>query len=381
MYLIRRAKSEDLDQLFKLAKMVFFINLPADKDIIAEKIRRSSASFEAAALGRPPRFAEEGKGAVKNSPLYMFVLEDRDSGNCLGTSMIIARMGAKGHPNLSFELQRKEFFSRDLQAGHTHVTAKLCLDESGPTEIGGLILSPTVRRHPQKLGKQISLVRFHYMGLHRNLISDHVLAEMMAPLTPDGRSPFWEALGRQFINLSYEDADLFCQHSREFMLSLLPREEIYLTLLPPDARQVVGQVGLDTKPARRMLEGIGFKYNNRIDPFDGGPHLEARTDEIPLVSATRRARFAGVCTAAQAKTAAFVSAEAEDGDFRAMYTKCSLGDGGKTVRFTKEVAAALGAEEAVRFGVTAFDLHRSDAPAADPTATITPAQRRRTVRV
>ena len=97
-------------------------------------------------------------------------------------------------------------------------------------------------------------MRFHYVGLHQDQFSDHMIAEMMGPLTPDGRSLFWEALGRKFINLSYAEADRFCQTSREFMLSLLPREEIYLSLLPPEARQVVGEVGADTRPARRMLE-------------------------------------------------------------------------------------------------------------------------------
>ena len=39
-----------------------------------------------------------------------------------------------------------------------------------------------------------------------------------------------------------------------------------------------------------MLRAIGFNYAERIDPFDGGPHFHARTDEITLVKATRRAR-------------------------------------------------------------------------------------------
>lgn len=364
MFLIRRVQNDDLDLLFKLSKMVFFINLPADKDIIAEKIRRARASFEAAATGRPLALGEEGKGAVKNSPLYMFVIEDLANRTVLGTSMIVAKMGTKGHPNLSFQLRRRECFSRDLQEGHTHITAQLFLDESGPTEIGGLILSPTVRRHPLKLGKQLSLIRFHYMGMHRKAVSDRIIAEMMAPLTGDGRSPFWEALGRRFINLSYRDADLFCQHSREFMLSLLPREEVYLSLLPPEARQVVGQVGSDTVPARRMLESIGFTYRDRVDPFDGGPHLEAETGEIKLVKDTRRAKFTGTCPANQAKTPGFFSCETDDGDFRALYAAAAVGDGGKTIKLPRDAAEALNLEPGMHVGFTPYDIHAGDKPAA-----------------
>ena len=41
-----------------------------------------------------------------------------------------------------------------------------------------------------------------------------------------------------------------------------------------------------------MLREIGFTYAHRIDPFDGGPHFQARTDDITLVRATRAARVA-----------------------------------------------------------------------------------------
>src|SRR5690606_38175876 len=218
---------------------------------------------------------------------------DSDTGNALGTSQVVARMGSPGNPNLSMRLRRREFFSKDLQTGATHVTAQLVLDESGPTEIGGLILQPSFRGHRAKLGKQLALVRFHYIALHRELFGERVLAEMMAPISDDGRNEFWEAFGRRFINLSYAEADRFCQNSREFMTSLLPREEIYLTLLSAEARRSVGEVNVETVRARRMLENIGFRYHDMVDPFDGGPHLECPTDDITIVKATRRVPLLG----------------------------------------------------------------------------------------
>ena len=51
MYLIRRAKPDDVEMLLKLSKTVHFINLPSDKDLISEKVRRSRLSFKAAATG------------------------------------------------------------------------------------------------------------------------------------------------------------------------------------------------------------------------------------------------------------------------------------------------------------------------------------------
>ncbi len=366
MYYIRQVHPDDLDTLLKLAKMVHFINLPADKDIIAEKIARSRASFKAAQTGEKFRSGASDRSAVSNSPIYMFVLADSHTNTCHGTSMVVARMGQPGAPNVSFELKRKEFFSQDLQSGTAHITAKLFLDTSGPSEIGGLILSPSMRRHPERLGKQISLIRFHYIGSRRAKFSDHILAEMMAPVTADGQNVFWEHLGRRFINLTYVEADRFCQKSREFMTSLLPREEIYLTLLPPEARQGIAQVGRDTVPARKMLEDLGFKYTNRIDPFDGGPHLECDTADISIVRDTAPSLFAGTCSASQARRTGFVSVDSEDGGYRALYTAFVETDSG-AVKLTREAAEVLRVEPGIPLGVTPLDLGaHADAPAGKP---------------
>jgi arginine N-succinyltransferase len=371
LFLMRRAKIEDAATLLKLAKMVHFINLPADKDIINEKVRWSQRCFQEVAAGQgvgldakaAARSRRGSAGALGggggddgltkllgDSKLFMFVLEDTESGGVLGTSQIITNMGGPGHPNLSFELSRKEMFSTSLQMGTTHIVAKLKLDESGPTEIGGLILQPSYRGHKAKLGRFLSWVRFHFMGMYRPVFADRVLAELMGPITPDGQSTLWEYLGRRFINLTYIEADRFCQHSKEFMLSLLPREEIYLTLLPPEARRLVAQVGPETEPAKKMLERLGFEYRNCIDPFDGGPNLEAMTDEITLVRHTRRATV-GEPIEADGKVHALVSTLDKDGEFVALQALCET-DGKQGVRLTREQMSALRVEPGAVVGMT-----------------------------
>ncbi len=352
---------DDLPTLLKLARMVYFINLPPEKDIIAEKIRRSHAAFKAAGEGKDPALhstaaagASGAGSASAKSPLFMFCIEDAETGNCLGTSSIISQMGGPGHPNLSLQLRHREFFSRDLQQGVKHTTAQLHLDESGPTEIGGLILQPSMRGHAKKIGKQISVVRFHFMGLYRKWVSDKIIAEMMGPITPDGHNTLWEYFGRRFINLTYAEADKFCQYSREFMTSLLPREEIYLTLLPPEARALIGQVGPDTAPARRMLEELGFRNHDKVDPFDGGPQLEAATDDIPLVKKTRTLSYGGVCSAAAARGEGFVSVMHDDGDFRALHTSYEID--GDELRLPKAAAGLLAPGSGTVMGVTPMVL-------------------------
>ena len=62
---------------------------------------------------------------------------------------------------------------------------------------------------------------------------------MMGPLTPDSGTPLWEYLGRRFINLSYREADLFSSRSKEFLLNLWPKGEVFVSLLPPEARALI----------------------------------------------------------------------------------------------------------------------------------------------
>lgn len=395
MYLIRRAKVEDVGTLLKLAKMVYFINLPADKEIITSKVLQSRACFIKAAGGTVPsepaddarrrKAAKDARessgkrrtpldkgggisGRVAASDMFMFALEDTDSGSVLGTSQVIAHMGGPGDPNVSLRLAKREFFSESLQSGASHMTVQLHLDESGPTEIGGLILQPSFRRHSARLGRFLSLVRFHFMGLHRKFFADRVIAEMMAPITPDGQNLLWEYLGRRFINLTYSEADRFCQQSREFMTSLLPKEEIYLSLLPPEARALVAQVGPETVPARKLLENLGFQHHDLIDPFDGGPYLQADTDKITIVKGTRRMTLGEPVSADKCTHLGMVSSLDADGEFRAMQSPL-VADSRGHIRIPTESAELLAVTQGIQVGVTVMEPLPPGAPvAAKPTS-------------
>ena len=146
----------------------------------------------------------------------------------------------------------------------------------GPTEIGGLVVDPGSRGGPDLPGKQLSLVRFLYMAMFPERFRDTVLAELMPPLAKDGKSLFWESFGRRFTGLDYQDADKRSRRGKEFIQQLFPGGEFYATLLPPRVQRALGKVGRSTEGARRMLARIGFRYVDRIDPFDGGPHYEAK---------------------------------------------------------------------------------------------------------
>ncbi len=326
MFLVRPATVEDAPTLLKLAKMVHFVNLPADPEIIRTKIVRSRKSFA-------------GEPASPHEREFMFVLADTDTGNVVGTSSVISCMSWPGRPHTYLQVRKREHYSEDLQTGQVHMTLQLGTDESGPSEVGGLVVGPSYRGHEQKLGLLLSMIRFHFMGRHREWFSDRVIAEMMGPLTQDSRNLFWEAVGRRFINLSFAEADLFCQRSREFITSLFPEHEIYVSLLPPDARNVIGRVGVETKPAKKFLESIGFKYVGHIDPFDGGPYLEAKTDDLELVRTTKMGTLAA--PVGDYPNVGFVSVRRKS-EFRALRTRYAESNG--EVAVAEPAAAALKAK-------------------------------------
>lgn len=267
MFKLRNVTEQDLDNLYELSQLVTFINLPPDKDMILEKIKSSERAFK-----------NPDSDLSKN--YYFFVLEDMEKNKVIGASLIHAQHGTEDEPHYYFKVGQEHKFSTTINTGFIHGTLKLGLETDGPTEIGGLILDPSYRGIPLKLGKQLSFVRFLYMGLYPHLFKDEIHSELMPPFDRGGKSPLWEAIGRRFLNMEYIDADVLSRNNKEFILSLFPSDTIYETLLPIEARHAIGKVGEDTKPVKKMLEAIGFKYINEVDPFDGGPHYRAKLKNI-----------------------------------------------------------------------------------------------------
>jgi arginine N-succinyltransferase len=276
-FIVRGAHHDDLDNLLTLARQFSLLNLPADKKIISEKIDLSMASFR----------GEMSKDEAK----YVFVVEDTEQKMVAGSSQVVAKHGVPGEPSYSFEILKKERFSRDLGVGFIHQILRLKINENGPTEIGGLVVDHAYRSRPERVGKLISLARFLYIGLFPDRFEDVLYAQMAPPLTEEGRSEFWEALGRRFTGMPYQEADLLSQKNKEFIHSLFPEEDIYLCLLDAKARLVMGRVAQETQPALHLLESIGFTFMNEVDPFDGGPHLSVKAKNVTLI---KNARFGKV---------------------------------------------------------------------------------------
>jgi arginine N-succinyltransferase len=273
MFRIRQSYREDVDQVLAVAEHLDTVNLPADRGHIESILDRSEKSF-AETVPIPERE-------------FLFVLEDLAGRRIIGTSMIHAQHGTKRAPHIFYRVENDERYSVTLERYFVHPTLRIGYNYDGPTEIGGLILLPEFRRNSESLGKALSYVRFLYIRMHRAWFRNSVLSELLPPLEADGTSRLWEALGRKFTGLSYQEADLRSKDNKEFIQALFPDDPIHTELLPDDVRTIIGQVAPDTKAVERMLRRIGFDYANQIDPFDGGPHFVARTDDIALVRDAR----------------------------------------------------------------------------------------------
>jgi arginine N-succinyltransferase len=263
--ILRPIDTGDLDSLVDLAHQLDSMNLPAERHFLAERLALSRRSFA-------------GEIDDWREGIYVFVLEDTDAGRCVGTSSIIAKHGRPGLPYYWLAVTTEE--RRNAELGKRFVHTKL--------EIGGLILDPAYRRHKEKCGKALSIVRFAYISAHPDRFEREVIAEMLSPFERPGQNLLWDAFGAKFTGLPYREADHLSARNKQFIADLFPRDPVYATLFPERVQAVIGKPGDTAVAAVRILEKIGFRELHQVDPFDGGPYLGAARDAITSVRERRQ---------------------------------------------------------------------------------------------
>jgi arginine N-succinyltransferase len=310
MLLLRDVQKSDLPGLKRLAAVLNTMNLPDSEEALGRIIDTSVKSFS---------------GKIKDpfEREYLFVLEDTRNERLVGTSMIIAQHGTYDAPHIYFEVSEREHYSASIERHFRHKVLSIGYNYEGPTEIGGLVVDPPFRSGPEKPGKQLSFVRFLFIAMHRRLFRERILAELMPPLMPDGRSVLWESIGKKFTGLTYQEADRLSRQNKEFIKELFPASDIYCSILPDRAKRIIGEVGPNTRGVQRMLERIGFRYVERVDPFDGGPHFEAPTSEVSLIRNYRTAKLAAEDFELEGQTM-LVGIERETGRNRFRSVRCQV---------------------------------------------------------
>jgi arginine N-succinyltransferase len=269
MFCVRPIARDDLPAVFALSERTGsgLTTLPANRERLGERIGRSLASFAGT--------------AARADACYMFVLVDGVEGRVVGISAIEAAVGLK-EPWYNYHVGTLVHASRALGVYTVAPTLFLANDHTGHTELCSLFLDQGFRRG--KNGALLAKSRLLFIAEFAQRFAPKVIAELRGKLEPNGLSPFWEGLGRQFFAMEYSAADYLTGIGQKaFIAELMPKHPVYVNLLPQDARDAIGAVHVDTAPARAMLEQEGFRYEGYVDIFDAGPTLECFRDNIDAV--------------------------------------------------------------------------------------------------
>ncbi|MBY4676474.1 arginine N-succinyltransferase [Marinobacterium arenosum] len=277
MNVIRPIDTRDLDTLQQIARESGpgFTSLPDNRELLVSKIEQCQQAL-AEPLQQP------------GPELYLFVLEDSDSGEVLGCCGIAAAVGLES-PWYHYRIGTVVHACRELGVHNEFRTLYLCNDYTGCSEVCTLYLREPFRRDNN--GGLLSKSRFLFMAEHPQRFAERVIAEMRGYCDEQGRSPFWEGLGRRFFSMDYSTADyLTGSGQKSFIAELMPKYTLYTHLLPEPAQQVIGRVHKNTEPARRMLEQEGFRFEQYVDIFDAGPTLTAPLQSIRAVQQSHYAK-------------------------------------------------------------------------------------------
>ncbi|HEX6218199.1 MAG TPA: arginine N-succinyltransferase [Sphingomicrobium sp.] len=267
---IRPARPDDFASIYEMAKLTGggFTNLPPDRATLVAKLDRSEGSFA----------REENE---QGGDLYVFVMEEMESGKIRGTCQIFGQVGVV-QPFYSYHISTLTQSSPELGKTFRNELLTLTTDLEGSSEVGGLFLHPAARAGGW--GVLLSRSRYLFMKLHRQRFGDRTLAELRGVIDEVGNSPFWDALAGEFFDMTFPEADEFnAIHGTRFIADLMPRTPIYVSLLDESAQAVIGQPHPSGRAALRMLEAEGFRYDRYIDIFDGGPTVTAMTDDIRTI--------------------------------------------------------------------------------------------------
>ena len=266
--IVRPVRSSDLSALMALAQSTGtgLTTLPANEERLAQRVAWAERSFR----GEAERADAD----------YLFVMED-DDGQVVGISAIAGAVG-KREPWYNFRVGLTVSASQELGIHREIPTLFLANDLTGNSELCSLFLHAGYRTGLN--GRLLSKARFLFIAEFRELFGNKVIAEMRGMSDENGRSPFWESLGRHFFRMEFSQADyLTGVGNKAFIAELMPKFPLYTCFLSEEARAVIGRVHPDTEPALAMLKGEGFSYQGYVDIFDAGPAIEVETDKIRAV--------------------------------------------------------------------------------------------------
>ena len=333
MLVMRPAQLSDLAEVQRLAadSPIGVTSLPDDQQRLQEKIQASEASFGA-------------EVSFNGEESYFFVLEDSESGRLVGCSGVVASAGYS-EPFYSFRNETFVHASRSLGIHNKIHVLSLCHDLTGNSLLTSFYVEADLV--PSVWAELNSRGRLLFVANHPERFADAVVVEIVGYSDEQGDSPFWDAVGRNFFDMSYTEAELLSGlKSRTFLAELMPHYPIYVPLLPDAAQEAMGQVHPRAQITFDILMREGFETDHYIDIFDGGPTLHARTSGIRSIAQSRvvPVRLAAPGAEPQKGGRTYLVANGQLQDYRAIVAELDWVPG-KPVVLSVAAAEALGVGE------------------------------------
>ncbi|MBI3439279.1 MAG: arginine N-succinyltransferase [Proteobacteria bacterium] len=277
-YVMRAAGPGDFEGFRELRAIAGagFTSLMLDDAGIAKRLELSQQSFAA-------------QTSAPGKERYFIALEHVESGRLAGCCGVKSTIG-ETPPFFNFRLITE---AQSSVAASRRFDMQVLIgvnDFTGCTEVGSLFVRPEHRA--AGVGRALAQCRYMLMATAPQRFHEQVVSELRGVVSPEGVSPFWEALGRHFFRMDFAEADkLSATTDNQFILDLTPQHPIYVDLLPKEARDVIGKCHKDGEGARKLLEWEGFNFSNVVDIFDGGPLVSARRDHIRTLRESKRAKM------------------------------------------------------------------------------------------
>lgn len=275
---MRPSRLDDFDDLMELAELSGpgFTSLPVDEELVSSRLNASEKAFL-----RQPSAPQQGK--------FLMMMEDVETSTTAGCCAVKAGIGMQ-RPFFNYRIITILQSSNVVDRRFSMDALVLTNEFMGFTEVGTLFLKKQYRGGGA--GRLAAQSRYLLMAAAPDEFGEKVLAELRGVVDPDGISPFWEGVGRQFFDMDFQEADY---HSGvtdgQFIMDLMPKYPIYVDLLPSEAREVIGRCHVDGIGAMKLLEWEGFRFERVVDIFDGGPQVSTLRDNIRTIRESREVVF------------------------------------------------------------------------------------------
>ncbi|NQY42828.1 MAG: arginine N-succinyltransferase [Legionellales bacterium] len=158
---------------------------------------------------------------------------------------------------------------------------------SSASEMCSLFLNNSYRK--SGLGSSLSKIRSLYLKLFPDRFANIIIADIRGVIDRAGESPFWNSLGKKFLDMPYSQAiEIIPLQNYTPISDILPTAPIYFNFLPRRVIKIIGKPHTNTKPAYNMLLNQGFAYNNHVNIFDAGPIIECEKNKIVANSEAKK---------------------------------------------------------------------------------------------